>query len=46
MLLSIEGAGAEHNNCVRSFAGVGQYIFILHRLELMLLLKITIQTPL
>lgn len=45
MLLSIEGAGAKHNNSVRSFAGIGQYIFILQRLELVLLLKITIQTP-
>lgn len=45
VLLSIEGAGAKHNNCVRSFAGIGHYIFILHRLDLMLLLKTTIQTP-
>lgn len=45
MLLSIEGAGAKHNNCVRSFAGIGQYIFVLHRLELVLLLKPTIQSP-
>lgn len=34
VLLSIEGAGAKHKSCVRQFASIDQYIFILHRHEL------------
>lgn len=41
MLLSIEGAGAKHKNCVRQCAGTGQYNFILHNYEFVLLLRIT-----
>lgn len=47
MLLSIEGAGAKHNNLceiICLICTIGQYIFILCRLELVLLPKITIQT--
>lgn len=41
MLLSIEGAGAKHSNCVRHCSGTGQHNFILHSHELVLLLRIT-----
>lgn len=41
VLLSIEGAGAKHKNCVRQCAGTGQYNFILHSHEFVLLLRIT-----
>lgn len=41
MLLSMEGAAAKHKSCVRQFAGIGQYIFMLHSYALVLLLRIT-----
>lgn len=43
VLLSIEGAGAEHKSYVRQFASIDQYIFILHRHELVSLLRTTNQ---